>query len=301
MAGFSFKTLCFCEPFVYHAWPFEYRITFDDEIIGICAISSGVLVVTKQKPYIVTGVHPSSMATIPLDANFTLAYKRTLVDMGAYAIFAAPEGLVKVEGTNAELLTADMFTFDQWQTIIGDPHDDPQPLLTAGQFEGKYVLWTAPMNRGLIFDPRGEANTLVYCSQYFQACYYEPLSDALWIRTSGGTATNRFARSSTTNLPYTWKSKIFLLDKPTALACFRLETWEEKDSTVSPDMSVVVDVWADDIQVVTGRILGTLATDKTNYVFRLPAGARAKRWQFQLSGQNPITRFGMFESMESAE
>ena len=35
-AGFSGKRLCFSEPFLPHAWPVAYRITLEDEIVGIC-------------------------------------------------------------------------------------------------------------------------------------------------------------------------------------------------------------------------------------------------------------------------
>mgnify|MGYP001502416508 CR=1 FL=1 len=44
LAGFTGKRICFSEPFLPHAWPVNYRITLEEEIVGIKVISKNHLV-----------------------------------------------------------------------------------------------------------------------------------------------------------------------------------------------------------------------------------------------------------------
>ena len=85
-AGFSGNTLLFSEAFLPHSYPLANQITTKDDIVGIASIASGLLVTTKGKPLLVSGTDPSAMAMVEIDANLPNSNKRSLVDMGEYAI-----------------------------------------------------------------------------------------------------------------------------------------------------------------------------------------------------------------------
>ena len=57
--GFAGTRLCFRSLFLPHAWPIQYRITIENEIVGISATNNGVIVMTTGFPYFRNGYRPS--------------------------------------------------------------------------------------------------------------------------------------------------------------------------------------------------------------------------------------------------
>lgn len=280
-AGFSHKTVCFSEPFLPHAWPIEYRITVDEPIIGCCAIAAGLLVVTEKRPYLVSGVHPSAMSLMTINESQGLANKRGLVDMGSYAIYPSADGLVMVDGASARVATMDIITFEDWKVYQPD-------TIEAYHEEGKYIAFYGG-NKGFIYDPRGGESDLIDHDRYYAAGYHDGPSGRLLLNDNGTVRSwgdNTDLSASTT---YTWKSKKYLAPKPMSFTAARVEVWESLTS-----YPVTMKIWADDTLVTTI----TFNTDPPMDFRRLPGGFRAKIWEFELSGKNPITYAGLFEAME---
>jgi hypothetical protein len=66
-AGFTGKRFCLSEPFLPHAWPVDYRITLEEDIVAIGAVANGVVALTNGTPYFITGTDPSAMTAIRVD------------------------------------------------------------------------------------------------------------------------------------------------------------------------------------------------------------------------------------------
>ena len=292
LAGFSDKTVCFSDPFLYHAWPIEYRIPVEDTIVAMAAISGGVLAVTAKRPYLIAGVHPASMAVVQLDeqaagdgragaASRGCVSKRGMVDMGGFAIYPSADGLVLVEGNNAIVVTDGMFTHEQWQNNY-DPSN-----ISAYAYEGKYIAFYSD-TAGFVFDPRDPERAFMDVSRGYKAAAYDPQSGDLIVN-DGGTlkawmGNNDYSVAS----PYTWKSKKFIAPKQVSLSVARLEAW----NTLATD-PVTMEIWAD------GVSRGVVTFDDDVFTYKkLPSGFRAKTWEFELKGNNPITYAGIFESMD---
>ena len=281
LAGFSHKTLCFTDPFLYHAWPSQYRITIEDEIVGIVAISSGLVVVTTRKPYLVAGVHPSSLALMELDVNQSCESKRSIVDMGEYAMYASPDGLVMVAGTEAELITDSLFSRQDWQTTWAPA------TIEAYYWEGKYVAFNSASSNGFIFDLQEGGSAFIVLDEYYQAGHFDAEDDTLYVMNTAGLI-SRFGRDFAAPTPYVWKSKIFQTGRPLNFSVGRIEAWG--DLSVA---NVTVKVWADGDLKVTAVI-----SDPANPIFRLPGGYREREWEVEISGANPVTRIVLAESMQ---
>jgi hypothetical protein len=283
MAGFAGNTLCFSEPYLYHAWPLGYRIAFDDDIVGIAMIQSGLLVTTRTRPYVVTGVHPSAMAVTNLDVKQGCVSKRGMVDMGKYAIYPSPDGLVLVEGLSAEVITEQMFSREQWQKF------NPSSIY-AYEYEGKYIAFydngvDAPA--GFIFDPRGGANAFVEISTYLRAAYFDALDDTLYVNDNG---TIRRWGQGATFFSYTWRSKILISPKPVNYPVVRVQA--EKNLATFP---VTVTVFADGVERDT-----VVLNDSISPFRRLAAGYRAKEWELRITGTNVISHIGIYSSLSEA-
>jgi hypothetical protein len=279
MAGFSHATICFSEPFMPHAWPFEYRITLDEPIVGMCAIAAGLLVVSEKRPYLVSGVHPASMALTAIDESQGLANKRGLVDMGSYAIYPSADGLVLVEGATARVATQDIITYEDFKRYA--------PATIEGYHEeGKYIGFYNGI-ASFIFDPRGGDNAFIDSDRYYRAGYHDGPTGKLLLNSSGTLVSWGDDPSLVTSSPYVWKSKKHVVGKALSFSVARVEAWHSFES-----YPVTMKIWAD------GELKDTLVFNSSEPPYlRMSAGYRGKVWEFELTGSNPITYVGLFEAM----
>ena len=149
-AGFTGKRLCLSEPFLPHAWPIDYRITLEEDIVAIGSVTNGIVALTDGAPYFVTGVDPSAMTASKLDIAQACVNDKSVVDMGEYLLYAGPDGLVAVSGGEGEVVTNGLISAKQW-------NDDFNPTTyRAFRYENTYVaFWNGG---GFVYDPRaGEA------------------------------------------------------------------------------------------------------------------------------------------------
>ncbi len=131
MAGFSKNQLCLSAQNHPHAWPVEYRLTTDTDVVAIGAIDTTVVIATKNFIYLAIGTDPSAYSMTKLEVPQACVAKRSLAYLiGTGVVFASPDGLVAVAGNgNVRNLTSTVFTRDQWQalvpeSIVGVAHDD---------------------------------------------------------------------------------------------------------------------------------------------------------------------------------
>lgn len=134
LAGFFDNTLCFSEAYLPHAWPVAYQLAFKDNIVAIGATSSGLVVATQGQPYLVSGSSPEAMSPMQLDVDQPCVSARSLVDMGEYIIYAGHDGLAAAGGRDARVVTADVFTREQWQAL------NPKTM-HAYRYDGRYVVF----------------------------------------------------------------------------------------------------------------------------------------------------------------
>ena len=218
MAGFVGKRICFSEPFLPHAWPVAYRITLEEEIVGIEATSNGVIVGTKSAPYLVAGTDPQSMSTIKLELSQACLNKTSMVDMGPYVIYAGPDGLVAIAGNDSNILTEQQVSASQWQSTYYPS------TITGFLWEGRYVGFysTGSGYGGFIFDPRAGTNSLVNldASALIRGGFTDPDDSQLYLII--GNTIKKFQGSGTA-LTYNWKSKEFVVMKPTSMSFVKVE------------------------------------------------------------------------------
>jgi hypothetical protein len=275
-AGFSGNTLLFSEAFLPHSYPLANQLTTNDDIVGIASIASGLLVTTKGKPYIASGTDPSAMAMVEIDANLPNSNKRSLVDMGEYAIYASPDGLVLATNSGIQLITQQIFTRDQWQDYYPEN-------IEAYEYEGKYIAFTwdgssGSTKKGFIFDPRGGKNAFVDLDFYAHAGFNDRENDELYLVIGG--VLKKFGRSSSART-YTWKSKDFYTNRPICPGVAKVSA----DSYSSLTFKLYADGSLKHTQTVT-----------SDGIFRLPGGYRAKTFHIILEGTDPINEVCVYES-----
>tara|TARA_X000001382_G_scaffold285_1_gene385 strand:+ start:1410 stop:3212 length:1803 start_codon:yes stop_codon:yes gene_type:complete len=303
-AGFAGRRLCFSEPYLPHAWPVSYRITTEDRIVAIAMAGNALLVTTEGNPYVVFGADPSSMQAIRLEAAYACTNKRSVVDMGDYAMYASPDGLVAVAANEVQLVTEQLIDPYDWANSYAPT--TIQGFLHEGTYVGFYNTGTSD-RAGFVFDPRRGKNAFttltVSSTEDPRGGYYDPQDGQLYLIDT--TSTNRKIQKfegNTSLKTLKWKSKKFVAPRPVGMS------WVSVTAEAYP---FTVSVWVDDslIYVATVTESGgtkTLAvstpsgiSNSTIYetILRLPS-AIGKEWEVQVESAKNINELCIAESID---
>jgi hypothetical protein len=272
-AGFSGRTVSFSEAYLPHAFPDEYKLGVKSDIVALAPLQMGLLILTKEKPFLASGVDPATMALTEIDSTLSCVSSRSVVDMGSSVMYASPDGLVMATDNGLKLVTEDILTRDQWQELA------PSSII-AFMWEGHYIGFykDGATEKGFIFDPRGGKNSLTDLDFYATAGFNDLEEDELYIVVNG--SVKKFAAG--TNLSYTWKSRKFYNSRPINLGVAKVEA----DSYGS---GITFKLYAD------GALKHT-ETVTSEALFRLPSGYKAKEFEVELSGSDPINEVCVYES-----
>lgn len=213
--GFYDNVVCFSEPFLPHAWPTNYQIPLDYDIVSLEVIDNGVVVGTTGRPYLIQGIDPRSMTPRRLELNYACVSKRSMVSMGYAAIYASREGLVYVGRDGARLLTESILTEIEWA--------DFQPeTLYAFELNGRYVGFygTQGNGAGFFIEPRKMDAGLVDLSLWTKAGYRDPRNQFLYYLDD----TNQILRwndPGQPEQPYEWLSGVGTLPRPANMGFYK--------------------------------------------------------------------------------
>tara|TARA_R100001224_G_scaffold112746_1_gene96032 strand:- start:2657 stop:4648 length:1992 start_codon:yes stop_codon:yes gene_type:complete len=295
-AGFTGKRICFSEAFLPHAWPVDYRLTLEEEIVAIKVVSNGVLATTKGVPYLITGSDPSTMTAIRIESAQPNLNKRSMVDMGQFVIYASPDGLIAAAGTTVRNLTEQIITPSQWQATYYPA------TITGFMWEERYVGFysTGSGYGGFIFDPRAENGTSFVdldASGLIRGGHTDPDDSQLYLIISN---TIKKFQGSNTNLTFNWKSKEFVPPKPTSFGFAKVdaETYPVRIK-VYGDGSVIynaVIASSGSAFTVTGTTPSFSATAITEPMVRLPAKVH-KTFAVEVEGATIVNEICIGESI----
>lgn len=133
MAGFTGKTLCFCEPGYPHAYPPEYQYQVENEIVSIAAFGNSLFVGTEGAPYVFSGVHPRQMAWRRIPIVEPCIGLNSAINIGDRVAYVSPNGVIVVSEDGAYNLTAPYIPIDVWRARL---NTDYPPLNIRGYFYG---------------------------------------------------------------------------------------------------------------------------------------------------------------------
>ena len=261
LAGFSGRDICFAVSFMPHAWPIEYRLNVDSDIVALGVFGQSMVVATKEKPYIVTGVDPASMMLEKMEINQSCVSRRGMVDMGVSIMYPAPDGLIEIRRGAVANVTKNHFSRKQWQEL------EPESIL-GFYYENKYMF--SVNDKSFLFDYN--APTMTRLSGRAIASYNDLEEDTLYVLIDN--ELYQFDAGSSRG-SYRWKSKIFRTPRPVSMSCAQVIL----DPEDNPSGGLTLSIWAD----------GNLVVDKTpiseaNSIIRLPAIGLAADWEFELEG-----------------
>jgi hypothetical protein len=296
-AGFSGNRFCLSEPFLPHAWPIDYRITLEADIVAIGSVSNGVVALTDGRPYFITGTDPSAMTAVQMDIAQACVNARSVVDMGSYLLYAGPDGLVAVSSGQGEVVTQGLISAKQWNA------DFNPTAYRAFRYENTYVaFWTDGSDHlGFVYDPRGAETAISRLTTAGQVNggYSNPADGKLYLVVADKI---KEYRGSSTNRTLTWKSKKYVTPKPVSMGWVSVEAqdwpvnvkvWGDGTLIADYDLSYAANVYTQTVTVPSGASTGTLREP----IMRLPP-VIAQEWEVQVSGDVEIDEICLAQSME---
>ena len=275
IAGFKGKTVYASVPYVPYAYPVAYQTATDADIMGLVTTGSGIAVLTNQMPYQMIGTDPSSWSMVKLEVAAACVSHASIVDMGTFGIYAGPDGLMAINGSEVRNLTQDMLTRAQWQeynptTIIGG-HSE-------GRYVGSYLV--GGTRKAFIFDTI--TNDFVDLSLSAVGFYTDLRTDTLkFVDTAGNI--KQWNRGATTK-SYFWKSKVFQLPMPSLFGAAQV---------VAYSYPVTFKLYDYD----TGTQIGSTVNVTDQNPFRLPSGTRYQNLQITLEGTGSVATVAVATSI----
>lgn len=291
MAGFTGKRFCLSEPFLPHAWPIQYRITTEEDIVAIASTANGVAALTNGQPYFITGTDPSAMTAVRIDLAQACVNEHSVVDMGDYVLYAGPDGLCSVQSAQGSVVTEGQISVKQWNA------DFSPTTYRAFRHEGMYVAFHG--TGGWVFDPRGGEATLstLDISTDVRGGYRNPKDGQLYIIV--GNKIKKYQCGSTDNT-LKFKSKKFVTPAPVSMGWVSVHANEYPvtvkvfgDGTLVSNyaLSKSGGTFTQATTVPSGISNGTLREP----IMRMPAVV-AQEWEIQVEGTD-INEFCLAQSM----
>lgn len=224
MAAFSGKDLYFCEPYRPHAWPAKYTLTLDYDIVGLGVYENTLIVTTTGHPYMVNGTAPEVMYSRRLELNLPCINARCIADLGYSVAYPSHDGLALASAAGAQIISSQLFSRREWASMnLG--------LSTAGQFDSRYLLSYAYTDENgiehegmLIFDLSGAQPFIIRSNEHPSALHYELEGSQLFLLI-GDKVYEWDAQGQASELQ-AWKSKLFVLPKPTNFGALLVEVDE---------------------------------------------------------------------------
>jgi hypothetical protein len=222
-AGFVGNELYLSELYQPHAWPDEYVLSFDYDIVGIGYLGTNIVVLTTGIPYLVTGYTPDAMQKQRLQGFYPCRCKMSIVNSPFGVIYSSHEGLILIDHNGPKNITFDYLTPTDWE--------DFEPDYVRGTFyNGKYFGFYDNTNTGtFIFDIQN--NLWSGVEKYYQAAYQEVSEGTMFvIRAEDTTMIRQWEGNYYNYLYYQWKSKKFVTPQQTSFACAQvlIDTQEQQ-------------------------------------------------------------------------
>lgn len=270
-AGYSGNEFIPSEPYLPYAYPVEYRRSTEHDIVAIAATATGFVIGTKGKPYLVQGVHPGAMAETKVDLMQACVSKTSMVDMGAYVLYASPDGLVSISESSASVITQGILRKRDWEKF------NPSTI-RAFRYEDKYIAFydDGTGGAGFIYEPN--LGTITRIDTFATAGYTDLETDTLYLVIDGKIHSWETAGTRET---YVWRSKVFHLPDVTFAA---VKVWT--DELLNVGLKLIVD----------GRTIMEL-NQLPAEAFKIPPG-HGTRWQLELSGTGVVERVTLAPSMD---
>lgn len=227
LVGWKNRRLCFSEQYRPHAWPAEFELATEFEIVGLAVWGALLVVGTKSQPYLGQGNTPASFTMQKLDTIEPCMTRRGMVTTTAGVYYASINGLVLVNSQGVINVTQDLVTKEEWARY------NPASIFAAS-LGLQYIAFNSP-SFGFVFNPTEPNARLVELDRFNDVAGLETdryTGDVYIIQ-----ADRVFVWDPNTSerLYWRWKSKEYHFPKPVNFGALKVK-FEADAIDVSTDV-----------------------------------------------------------------
>lgn len=256
--------LRFCEPYVAHAWPENYKQPLDFPLVALGVFSDYLVAFTSGRNYVGIGTDPQAIKMRPADLQEVLASKRSVAATRTGLFYCSQRGICRIGLGGSGLLTEGIIDRKYWQSL------NPASM-HCYHYDGRYIgFYDNGTPGGFVYDPIDKRSPFTLIDTVCTAAYNDPVRDSLYLAVG---ADIREWEASASRKTYTWRSKVFET----------LKRNYRRARVMAKTYPVTFKLYGDGVL----RHTETVADDKS---FGLPWGYKAKAWQIELSGTGEVTR-----------
>ena len=216
VAGFRGNQVLFCEPFQPHAWPEDYQISVDYDIVGLGAFGNHLVILTNGFPYVISGGHPAAFSTEKIEVAQACVSKASIVSIGHGVLYASADGLVQVSFQGTRLLTQGLFSQREWQQL------NPASLIGVWHDQHYLAFFQSEQRQGAFVITPEQPDQVSFVDDVAQAVFLSMSDDALYFTRPDGPTLYRWNQGAESKT-YSWHSRPFVSGHPTAYRWGRLE------------------------------------------------------------------------------
>lgn len=327
LAAFQGKELWFSEPYRPHAWPSEYTLAVEYDIVGLGIIQQTLVACTVGFPITATGVLPRSITLSKLATFEPCLSRASIISRPEGVYYTSPNGVILVSPTRAENVTKDIITRDRWREFVTVEasqfvHLQGTTLFAfgtarAGVFDqGAFdVSETAafeaedltPGFNGFLIDVYDErlAFSLLGSTTEYASVQNDVWTGNVFILASNSVYWLDLGDSDGEFEVYTWKSKKFQFEDKQNLSALRVYFEElpstpnlpgtrdtDLNQTMDDDKWGIVRVYADEVLVMARELR------ETGELMRIPSGYKADYWQVEINARVRVLNIQMANSVK---
>ena len=224
LAGWSGRTLFFSEPYRPWAWPPEYAIAVEHDILGCAYIDQTLVVVTESSPVFISGSVPSSLSVARTDVVEAGVSSPSIVGAADGVYFATRAGLMRASAAGLQNVTEKLISEHDWSENFGEN------ILSAARYQTKYIGMTSA-GMGFMLDWRDTrvAYTELSAQTPFSVIWVDDYTGQLHAMASN--VVYQWGDQDAGRHNLLWRSKEFVFPQPMNLACALVEM------DVGPDTS----------------------------------------------------------------
>lgn len=330
-AAFKGNTVYLSEPYQGHAFPSEYAVPLDFEVVGLGSFGNTLVICTKSNTYLLVVNDPSAAILRPIQEAHACVSKRSIVSMADSVIYATNYGLIRITQDGATRISYPIISDMFWTKY------NPSTI-QAASYQGKYLMFFKTDKveySGCLID-FNELNTGVLgLSQEVSCVWQDDSSSQVFIQYISPIVMQprifAFGESTSLRRLYKWRSKKFInTEGLVTLAAGKVNFFDDSFQIESKDYEFEASSHAFNVVPAnTFSINGDASTNgywmsqlgqqwckldfyaddrirKTvhiynNFPFRLPAGFRGDSFYVDITSTVPISRVQLATSIGELE
>lgn len=321
IAGWRGKEVWFCEAYRPHAWPSQYALATEYDIVGLGVYGQTLVVCTQGFPTAITGINPASMTMAKISTFEPCMSRGSIVSAPEGVYYASPNGLILASAGQFTNVTKQYITKDKWQDLLNvatlravhlgsgwlafggvragcfDPNAFETTAFEQSDFTGAYS--------GLFIDPSSpNAITRMSYPAPVTNIQADPWSGEILMIAEDKVLWFDIQSLDRDPQPYLWRSKKFQANKKQNFEAVKVYFHIPQGVTVSPSGPVnnaidqtlganqygLMRVYADD------RLIATRELRASGEQLRLPSGFKADYWQIEFEARVHIQSVQMATS-----